>query len=59
MAEGFNWVPPFALLNLIGKEEFLEKAVEYFPNCKKDICELVQKDIKSKYGYEKFMKAKR
>ena len=58
MAEGFNWIPPFALLNLIGKERFLERALEYFPKCKNDIEELVGKNIKSNYSYEKFMKAK-
>lgn len=59
MAEGFNWIPPFALYNLIGKERFSENALKYFPKCKKEICELIKEDIKSKYSYEKFMKAKR
>ncbi len=59
MAEGFNWIPPFALLDLIGKKDFIEKSIEYYPKCEKEINDLVGIDIKSKYRYEKFLKAKR
>lgn len=58
MAEGFNWIPPYALLEVIGKEKFKEVASKLNEDVK-DIDELLKNDIKSEYRYEKFLKAKR
>lgn len=57
MAEGFNWIPPIALLKFIGEDRFKEIAKKYYDT--KFINELIPKDLKSNYQYEKFLKAKR
>lgn len=59
MAEGFNWIPPFSLLNLIEKNNFKKEAIIKYKDCKKIIEEICNNDIISKYRYEKFLKAKR
>lgn len=53
MAEGFNWIPPYALLEIIGKDRI--KKVSQKLNI--DINEML--DEKTEYKYEKFLKAKR
>ena len=59
MAEGFNWIPPFSLLKLIGKDNFKNIAIELFQNCDEYIKEIYRTEIKSNYRYEKYLKAKR
>ncbi len=57
MAEGFNWIPPIALLEFIGEERFKKIAKKYYNT--KFIEEVIVKNLKSNYQYEKFLKAKR
>lgn len=57
MAEGFNWIPPTALLEFIGEDRFKKIAKKYYNT--KFIEEVIVKNLKSNYQYEKFLKAKR
>lgn len=57
MAEGFNWIPPIALLELIGKNRLKEIAKKYYDI--KFIEKIISNNLKSNYHYEKFLKAKR
>ena len=59
MAEGFNWVPPFALLELIGKDNCRNIAMDIYQKDRKVIEKIFNDKIETKYSYEKFMKAKR
>lgn len=59
MAEGFNWIPPYALLQIIGKDSFKENALKIYKQNEKDIYEILRHNVKSKYKYQKFLKAKR
>lgn len=59
MAEGFNWVPPLALLELIGKDNCRNIAMDIYQKDRKIIEEIFNDKIETKYPYEKFMKAKR
>ena len=59
MAEGFNWIPPFSLLELIGKEK-LKKIIDNEMEEYEQFIDIIDKcNISSKYRYEKFLKAKR
>lgn len=49
MAEGFNWIPPYALAQVMG-EEYIKKILPE---------DVLKYKIQSKYPYEKFLKAKR
>ncbi len=57
MAEGFNWIPPIALLEFIGKEKFKELTSKY--GYDKLMNNINIQNLKSNYQYEKFLKAKR
>lgn len=59
MAEGFNWIPPYALLDLIGKHECKSIAINDLKMSANEIDEILDNDIKSNYEYERFLKAKR
>lgn len=59
MAEGFNWIPPYALKDLIGKESCMQLAKKFTNESEETINELLNNEIKSEYKYEKFLKAKR
>lgn len=59
MAEGFNWIPPYALIQIIGKERCKELALQSNIAETQIINEIFEDNIKSKYRYEKFLKAKR
>lgn len=59
MAEGFNWIPPFTLLELIGKEK-LKKIINNEMKEYEQFIDIIDKyNISSKYRCEKFLKAKR
>lgn len=56
MADGFNWLPPLATIDVLGgKEEVIRLCKKYL---KKDCSELINKAPKSKYDYRRFIKAK-
>ena len=56
MAEGFNWIPPTSLVELLGgSNKVVELCQEYL---KKDYSKLLDRFFKSKYDYRKFIKAK-
>lgn len=59
MAEGFNWIPPYSLIELIGKENCKEIALNELKYSDLTVKEIFDEDIVTKYRYEKFMKAKR
>lgn len=58
MAEGFNWIPPYALLDVIGKNN-IEKLLSKYVHDETMKNDLLDNKVKSKYRYEKFLKAKR
>lgn len=57
MAEGFNWIPPYSLLELIGTDN-CRKILENI-NREEDINLIKEIENRSIYRYEKFIKAKR
>lgn len=59
MAEGFNWIPPYALMELIGKEKCKQIALNDLKIDKEVAKKVFDNNIKSNYRYERFMKAKR
>lgn len=59
MAEGFNWIPPLSLLELIGKDIFKKEAMLKYSDSKILIEKICSNSRNSKYRYEKFLKAKR
>lgn len=59
MAEGFNWIPPCALIELIGKNNCKKIVLENWQGNKEIIEDIFSCDVKSKYQYEKYLKAKR
>lgn len=59
MAEGFNWIPPFALMEVIGKKECRKIALDELKYDKEIINDVFEYEVNSKYRYEKFLKAKR
>ena len=59
MAEGFNWIPPISLLNLLGKEYVKTYAVDTMKLDKKMIDEIIENDLVSKYEYNQFLRARR
>ena len=59
MAEGFNWIPPYCLLELIGKEKCIKVGLEDLKIDTKIIEKVFSNDFKSEYQYQRFLKAKR
>lgn len=59
MAEGFNWIPPYALIEIIGENKCKALMRKRWKGNKEIIEELFKREIKSKYQYEKYLKAKR
>ena len=59
MAEGFNWIPPFALIDVMEKENCKKIAKENLNLSSKEIEEIFEINKKSEYRYERFLKAKR
>lgn len=56
MADGFNWLPPLAMIDILGGvEETCKLCKKYL---KKDCSSLLKNLPKSKYDYRKFIKAK-
>ena len=61
MAEGFNWIPPLAFIELIGGKQALLKYIDkYLENDKIlkeiDLDDLLKQDLKSNYDYKKYIK---
>lgn len=61
MAEGFNWIPPLAFIELIGGKQNLLTYIEKYlknDNIVKEINlnDVLQKDLKSNYNYKKYIK---
>ena len=59
MAEGFNWIPPYCLIKLIGKEECKKIGLEDLKLDNKIIDKVFCNDVTSNYQYQRFLKAKR
>ena len=56
MADGFNWIPPLAMIDVLGgKSEVVKLCKKYLDE---DVTALVKDLPKSKYDYRKFIKAK-
>ena len=56
MVDGFNWVPPLSLIDILGgKEEVIKLSQKYL---KEDIHDIIKDLPKSKYDYRKYIKAK-
>lgn len=58
MAEGFNWIPPFALIELIGEDNVKSLAKQYNIEQYEIVEKVLDEKNKSEYRYEKFLKAK-
>lgn len=59
MAEGFNWVPPLAFIDLIGVDKFIKYSQEKLGKeylQKANFERIVQEIVHSNYDYKKFMK---
>ena len=56
MADGFNWLPPLAMIDALGgKKEVIRLCQKYLDLDSTDLLENVPK---SKFDYRKFIKAK-
>ena len=59
MAEGFNWIPPISLLNLIGKSYVKDYAIKTIQMNEKEVEELLNDVPVSKYEFNQFLRARR